>query len=72
MSWSRRGEVGLLLVRVEHHRCSYSCRCVLLHSVHSCSRARVLQVVLARVVVVVMHVGGLKVLELVVVVGSHC
>lgn len=44
---------------------------MLLHGVHSRSRARVLQVVLTRVVVVV-HVGGLQVLELVVVVGSHC
>lgn len=73
LSGSRRGEVWLLLAGVEHHRRS-SCRGgVLLDRVHGCSRAWVLQVVLARMVVmvVVVHVGRREVLELLVVVGSH-
>lgn len=47
----------------------------MLNRVHSSGGARVLQVMLARVVVVVVHVGRRKVLELVVVMrmmGSHC
>lgn len=69
-----RGEVWLLLAGIEHHRRSRSCGCVLLDRVHSCGGARVRQVMLARVVVVV-HVGRREVLELVVVMrvmGSHC
>lgn len=74
----RRGEVRLLLARVEHHRRSCRRGAVLLDRVHGGGGARVLQVVLSRVVVVVVvvvHVGGRKVLQLVVVVrvmGSHC
>lgn len=74
LSGGRRGEVGLLLAGVEHHRRSGSRGGVLLDRVHGGGRARVLQVVLAGVVVVV-HVGRRKVLELVVVMrvmGSHC
>ncbi len=75
LSGGRRGEVGLLLAGVEHHRRSGSRGGVLLDRVHGGGGARVLQVMLARVVVVVVHVGGRKVLELVVVMrvmGSHC
>lgn len=76
LSGGRRGEVGLLLAGVEHHCCSSSRGVMLLNRVHGCSRARVLQVMLARMVmVVVVHVGRRKVLELVVVMwvmGSHC
>lgn len=76
LSGGRGGEVGLLLARIEHHRCSSSRGAMLLDRVHSCSRAWVLQMMLARVVMVVMvHVGRWKVLELVVVMwvmGSHC
>lgn len=75
LPWGRRGEVGLLLARVEHHRSSSSSRgAVLLDRVNSSCGARMLQVMLASVVVVV-HVGGRKVLQLVVVMwvmGSHC
>lgn len=70
----RRGEVGLLLPGVEHHGRGSSRGGVLLDRVHGGGGARVLQVMLARVVVVV-HVGRRKVLELVVVMrvmGSHC
>lgn len=74
LSRGRRGEVRLLLARVEHHGGS-SCRGgVLLDRVHCGGRARMLQVMLPGVVVVV-HVWRRKVLELVVVVrvmGSHC
>lgn len=73
LSGGRRGKVGLLLARVEHHCRSSSCGGVLLGRVHGGCGARVLQVMLARVVVV--HVGRRKVLELVVVMrmmGSHC
>lgn len=79
LSGGRRGEVWLLLARVEHHRCSGSRGGMLLDRVHGGGGAWVLQVMLARVVVVVvlllLHVGGRKVLELVVVMrvmGSHC
>lgn len=75
LSRSRRGEVGLLLARVQHDSSS-SCGGVLLDGVHSSSRAWVLQVMLASVVVVMMmHVGRRQVLELMVVMrvmGSHC
>lgn len=77
LSGGRGGEVGLLLAGVEHHGGggggSGGCGCVLLNSVHGGGGARVLQVVLARVVVVV-HVGRWKVLELMVVmwVMGHC
>ena len=74
LSRGGRGEVGLLLAGVEHHRRRGSRGGVLLDRVHGGGGARVLQVVLARVVVVV-HVGRRKVLELVVVMrvmGSHC
>lgn len=74
MSRSRRGKVGLLLARIEHHCCSCSSGCVLLHGAHSCSGARVLQVMLPCmvVVVVVMHVRRREVLQLVVVMGPYC
>lgn len=77
LSGGRRGEVGLLLAGVEHHRRRRRRRrrgCVLLNGVHGSGGARVLQVMLARVVVVV-HVGRREVLELMVVMwvmGSHC
>lgn len=74
LSGGRRGEVGLLLAGVEHHRRGGGRGGVLLDRVHGGGRARVLQVMLARVVVV-MHVGRREVLELVVVMrvmGSHC
>ena len=75
LSQSRRREVGLLLAGVEHHCSGSSSRgAVLLHRVHGGGGARVLQVMLTRVVVV-MHVGRWKVLELVVVMrvmGSYC
>lgn len=64
-----RGEVGLLLAGVEHHGGGGGSRGrggVLLHRVHGGGGARVLQVMLARVVMVV-HVGRREVLELVVV-----
>lgn len=69
LSGCRRGEVGLLLTGVEHHSRSDSSRGrVLLDRVHGGSGPRVLQVMM------VVHVGGRKVLELLVVVrvmGSH-
>lgn len=74
LSRGRRGEVGLLLAGVQHHRRSSSRGGLLLDCVNGGSGARMLQEMLARVVMVV-HVGRLKVLELVVVVremGSHC
>lgn len=63
-----RGEVGLLLAGVEHHGGGggRGRGGVLLHRVHGGGGARVLQVMLARVVMVV-HVGRREVLELVVV-----
>lgn len=73
LSGGRGGEVGLLLAGVEHHG-GGGCGRVLLNGVHGGGGAWVLQVVLARVVVVV-HVGRWKVLELMVVMwvmGSHC
>lgn len=51
LSRSWRGKVWLLLARVQHYRCS--CRSVLLYRVNSGGRAGVLQVMLARVVMVV-------------------
>lgn len=63
LSRSRRGEVRLLLARVQHHRrCSGSSSSrgrggVLLYGVHGGGRAGVLEVMLARVVMV-MEVGG--------------
>lgn len=74
LSGGGRGEVGLLLARVEHHRRGRGRGGVLLDRVHGGGGARVLQVVLAGVVVVV-HVGRREVLELVVVMrvmGGHC
>lgn len=74
LSGGRGREVGLLLAGVEHHRRGGGRGRVLLHRVHGGGGARVLQVMLARVVVVV-HVGRRDVLELVVVMrmmGSHC
>lgn len=70
-----RGEVGLLLAGVEHHSRRGRRGGVLLDCVHGGSGARMLQVMLACVVVVVVHVGGRQVLQLVVVMrvmGSHC
>lgn len=76
LSGGGRGEVGLLLTRVEHDRRGRRRGGVLLHRVHGGGGvARMLQVMLTRRVVVVMDVGGRQVLELVVVVrvmGSHC
>lgn len=74
LSGGRRGEVGLLLAGVEHHRRRSGRGGVLLDRVHGGGAARVLQVMLAREVVVV-HMGRRKVLELVVVMrvmGGHC
>lgn len=56
LSRSWRGKVWLLLARVQHYRgcrCSCCCRSVLLYRVDSGGRAGVLQVMLARVVMVV-------------------
>lgn len=76
LSGGGRGEVGLLLARVEHDRRGRRRGGVLLHRVHGGGGvARMLQVMLTGRVVVVMDVGGRQVLELVVVVrvmGSHC
>lgn len=74
LSGGRGREVGLLLARVEHHRRSGGRGRVLLDRVHGGGGARVLQMMLAGVMVVV-HMGRRKVLELMVVMrvmGSHC
>ena len=75
LSRGRGWKVRLLLTRIEHDSRSGSCGRMLLDCVHGSGGARVLQVMLAGVVVmgvVVVHVGRRKVLELVVVMGSHC
>ncbi len=79
LSRSGRGEVRLLLARVQHHRrrggSSSGRRAVLLYWVHGGGRAGVLEVMLARVVMVVEVGGWMEMGQLVVMVRvmrCHC